>query len=278
MAFRRAMQRTLKDNNAGITFEMLQVLSSLWHEQGITQQALAERTAKDKACLTNLMNNLEKKGYVYRKEDTNDRRNKLVYLTPEGEALKVQIRPILNLVYANAEEILSTERQQDSLFLSVEQLFESGIKSSLQLQSDSLKERMAHERKLYAKTGLLPDLEIGLKGGIIGQPVVFQNGLSNPTYPDTPDWSQNYTVDFNQPLYQGGKIRRSIQKADIETEIARLQRMTNQADIKLGLLNQYLTLFTLFKQHLVLTRNIEESERRLQDIRQMKKEGLITNK
>lgn len=56
------------------------------------------------------MNNLEKKGYVYRKEDTNDRRNKLVYLTPEWEALKVQIRPILNLVYANAEEILSTER------------------------------------------------------------------------------------------------------------------------------------------------------------------------
>lgn len=145
------------------------------------------------------------------------------------------------------------------------------------MQSDSLKERMAYERKLYAKTGLPPDLEIGLKGGIIGQPVVFQNGLSNPTYPDTPDWSQNYTVDFNQPLYQGGKIRRSIQKADIETEIARLQRMTNQADIKLGLLNQHLTLFTLFKRHLVLTRNIEESERRLQDIRQMKKEGLITN-
>ena len=99
---------------------------------------------------------------------------------------------------------VSAQAQQDSLFLSVEQLFESGIKSSLQLQSDSLKERMAHERKLYAKTGLLPDLEIGLKGGIIGQPVVFQNGLSNPTYPDTPDWSQNYTVDFN--LNALGKI------------------------------------------------------------------------
>ena len=82
MAFRRSMQRTLKKNNAGITFEMLQVLSSLWHEQGISQQILAERIAKDKACLTNLMNNLEKKGYVCRKEDPNDRRNKLVFLTP----------------------------------------------------------------------------------------------------------------------------------------------------------------------------------------------------
>lgn len=68
MAFRRAMQRTLKRNEAGITFEMLQVLSCLWNEQGITQQVLAERTAKDKACLTNLMLNLEKKGmYAGRK-------------------------------------------------------------------------------------------------------------------------------------------------------------------------------------------------------------------
>ena len=110
MASRQAMQKLLKQSGAGITFEMLQIMSCLWNEQGISQQTLAVRTAKDKACLTNLMNNLEKKGYVYRKEDANDRRNKLVYLTPEGEALKVQIRPILNLVYANAEEILSTER------------------------------------------------------------------------------------------------------------------------------------------------------------------------
>ena len=61
MAFRRSMQRTLRKNNAVITFEMLQVLSSLWHEQGISQQILAERIAKDKACLTNLMNNLRRK-------------------------------------------------------------------------------------------------------------------------------------------------------------------------------------------------------------------------
>ena len=106
MAFRRAMQRTLKKNNAGITFEMLQVLSSLWHEQGISQQILAERIAKDKACLTNLMNNLEKKGYVCRKGDPTDRRNKLVFLTPEGED---QIRPILDQVYVYAENIIGIE-------------------------------------------------------------------------------------------------------------------------------------------------------------------------
>lgn len=38
-----------------------------------------------------------------------------------------------------------------------------------------------------------------------------------------------------------------------------------------------MSLFSLFRQHDVLTRNIEESERRLKDIKQMKKEGPITN-
>lgn len=109
MAFRKAMQRTLKRNEAGITFEMLQVLSCLWNEQGITQQVLAERTAKDKACLTNLMLNLEKKGYVCRKEDASDRRNKLVYLTPEGERFREQIRPVLDQVYVNAEKSIGQE-------------------------------------------------------------------------------------------------------------------------------------------------------------------------
>ena len=103
------MQRTLKRNEAGITFEMLQVLSCLWNEQGITQQVLAERTAKDKACLTNLMLNLEKKGYVCRKEDASDRRNKLVYLTPEGERFREQIRPVLDQVYVNAEKSIGQE-------------------------------------------------------------------------------------------------------------------------------------------------------------------------
>ena len=82
MAFRQALQRVLKRNNIDITFEMLQVLSSLWQEQGISQQALAEKTAKDKACMTNLMANLEKKGWIMRQEDPNDRRRDIRPCTP----------------------------------------------------------------------------------------------------------------------------------------------------------------------------------------------------
>lgn len=78
MAFRQAVQRVLKRHNVDMTFEMLQVMNCLWNKQGISQQSLAEKTAKDKACLTNLINNLEKKNWVIRKEGPSDRRNRLI--------------------------------------------------------------------------------------------------------------------------------------------------------------------------------------------------------
>lgn len=110
MAFRRYIQHTLKEHGFGITFEMLQVISCLWRDQGIAQQTLAERIVKDKASLSNLLNNLERKGYISRKEDAADRRNKLVYLTPEGEALWQRLLPILDEVYTRAEEAMGLAR------------------------------------------------------------------------------------------------------------------------------------------------------------------------
>ena len=78
--------------------------------------------------------------------------------------------------------------QQDTLHLSLKQLFEQGTKQHLQLAADRLKEEIAHERTKTARTARLPELNVGLKGGFLGQPVIWQNGMSNPTYPDSPDW------------------------------------------------------------------------------------------
>ena len=96
MAFRQTLQRVLKRHNVDMTFEMLQVMNCLWNEQGISQQSLAEKTAKDKACLTNLINNLEKKNWVIRKEDSSDRRNRLIFLTAQGEELALTVKPLIN--------------------------------------------------------------------------------------------------------------------------------------------------------------------------------------
>ena len=175
------------------------------------------------------------------------------------------------------EPCLSPECQSDTLFMSVERLFELGLRHSLLFQADALKENIAEEQERGARIDRLPDLEIGVRGGFGGQPVIFRKGLSEPYRPATPDWSQNYAVDFTQAIYRGGKSRFTIRKAEKERSLASLQTETDAADLKLNLLEQYLQLFYLYRQQEVLVRNIEESERRLHDIRRMKEEGLITN-
>ena len=131
---------------------------------------------------------------------------------------------------------------RDSLFLSVEQLFEQGVLHSLQLQADVMEELAAGERERTARTERYPDLQVGLKGGFVGQPVVFRHGLTGAYRPDSPDWSQNYVVDFAQPLYQGGRIRYTIRKADLEKRLAVLRTSGDRAEVKLSLLDQYLQL------------------------------------
>ena len=58
--------------------------------RGISQQILAERIAKDKACLTNLMNNLEKKGMFIGKKILPTVVINWCSLTPEGKSLRTR--------------------------------------------------------------------------------------------------------------------------------------------------------------------------------------------
>ena len=104
ITFRQCLQRTLKRHGISVTFEMLQVISCLWCEEGSTQQILAERTARSKASLSSLMTTLEKRGYIERRAEPSDRRNKRVYLSPEGERFWLGILPILNDLYVRFEQ------------------------------------------------------------------------------------------------------------------------------------------------------------------------------
>lgn len=171
---------------------------------------------------------------------------------------------------------LETAGQQATRLVSVDELFKLATKNSLRLKAAKIEENIARDRQKTAVADRMPDLAVGASAGVIGQPVIFQHGLSDPMRPDVPDWSQNYNVQLTQPIYQGGRINYNVKKADLQKDIAVLRTTDDEAEIKLVLLQQYISLFSFYKQKAVFARNIEESERRLKDISRMKKEGLLT--
>lgn len=94
----RLMSNRLNKNllEHDVTAEQWAVLSALWKKNGQTQQELADQANKNKASITHLIDNLEKRKLVERLVDEQDRRNKLVHLTPEGADLQETLTKVVN--------------------------------------------------------------------------------------------------------------------------------------------------------------------------------------
>lgn len=94
----RLMSNRLNKNllSHEVTAEQWAVLSSLWKKNGQTQQSLADQANKNKASITHLIDNLEKRKLVERLVDEKDRRNKLVHLTPEGSELQESLTKVVS--------------------------------------------------------------------------------------------------------------------------------------------------------------------------------------
>ena len=102
MAFRKYMQGKIRSLDMHLTFEMLEVMICLWRQDGVNQQVIADITLRDKSAMTYLVDNLMKRKMIRREEDAKDRRNKLIFLTPEGRQLQQTLQPWVAEMYDRA--------------------------------------------------------------------------------------------------------------------------------------------------------------------------------
>jgi DNA-binding MarR family transcriptional regulator len=80
-------KKQLKNNELGITVEMLEVLMVLARTNQINQKEIADRVRKNKANLTPIIHKLSLKELLLREEDPNDRRSNIITLTEKGQKL-----------------------------------------------------------------------------------------------------------------------------------------------------------------------------------------------
>ena len=94
---RRAHQRTVAlfmEETAGFDVTPVQfaILHQLLAQPGEDQVTLASRVAFDAATSGSVIGRLERRGFIRREPDPHDRRRKLLWITPEGEAAALQMR------------------------------------------------------------------------------------------------------------------------------------------------------------------------------------------
>ena len=108
-AVARRLQKNFRNAGLEITIEQWSVLYHLWKEDGLSQLELGNRTFRDKASTTRLIDNLEKQELVTRVASKDDRRINLVYLTDTAKPLQQITYELANKTMNEALQNISKE-------------------------------------------------------------------------------------------------------------------------------------------------------------------------
>jgi DNA-binding MarR family transcriptional regulator len=111
-AITRRLEKELRAADLPVTPEQFRILTELWTQDGITQIQLAARGKRDRASITRIVDLLEEKELIARHDDPNDRRVKLICLTPAGRGLEQQARPAAQRAIQTILAPLSAEERQ----------------------------------------------------------------------------------------------------------------------------------------------------------------------
>ena len=101
----------------GVTPVQFAILNALIADPGEDQVTLAGKVAFDAATFGSVIGRLEAKGWVRREPDAQDRRRKLLWVTPEGEAAATAMRSAVRKTQARILAPLDPQERDQLLQL-----------------------------------------------------------------------------------------------------------------------------------------------------------------
>jgi DNA-binding MarR family transcriptional regulator len=113
-----------------LTVEQLQLLKELTIDAGRPQSVLGALSSKSPANITRILDRLEKKRRIVRRQNPEDRRSSLVFLTEEGERLRAQVFNLFEGLRSELVRGISGESQQRAV------LVLEAIKTNIERMSD----------------------------------------------------------------------------------------------------------------------------------------------
>jgi DNA-binding MarR family transcriptional regulator len=116
----------------GVTRPQWRMLSTLSRHEGSSQGALAELMEVEPITLCRMVDRLEDSGLVERRANPADRRAWQLYITPRGQALMDELRPLALSLFDDALHGLG-EREQQALFAALDQVRANLIRRPEQL-------------------------------------------------------------------------------------------------------------------------------------------------
>ena len=160
--------------------------------------------------------------------------------------------------------------------LRVDELFSLVIQNNPSLSVSKVDIQIAKQDVEVSKTERLPDLNVNASAMYIGDATILDKNLANATKVDMPHFGNIYSFEASQLIWKGGTVKNAIKAKSLQADLASLNYLYDEQDMKLLALGYYLDLYKLHNQADVYRQNIDLAEQRLENINRFFQQGMVT--
>ena len=159
--------------------------------------------------------------------------------------------------------------------MGVEEMFRLADEQSKSIQTYKTGKDAADEALKTAKAQRLPDVNLSVSLSYWGNGKLWDRDFSNGMKIDMPHLGNNFALEAQQVIYAGGAISSGIRQAELNKQLAEFDWQKNIQEIRFLLIGNYLDLYKLDNQILVLQKNLELTERLLDNMLARREQGTV---
>ena len=160
--------------------------------------------------------------------------------------------------------------------LSLNQALEMGLNNHQQLKIAQSRIQVSDEQVNVSKSQQLPSVSFSANAFYLGDALILDSDWSKVQTVDMPHFGNTFGLQASQLLYKGGVIKKSIEMAELQKQIAELDFAANQQDIKFLIISNYLDICKLINQTQVLEQNRTLAEQLHGNIEKLYEEEMVT--
>lgn len=117
-----------------------------------------------------------------------------------------------------------------------------------------------------AKAAMTPDIDVNVSLSVLGNAWISDRDFSDGMNVETPHFGNTYSVAITQMLYAGGAIKRGVEMARLNRDMAELSHCATRQSIRLMIAGYYLDLCKLLNQKTILLKNIDQTQKLVEEI------------
>ncbi len=163
---------------------------------------------------------------------------------------------------------------QNPSVITLEQLFESAERNSVQLRPTFSAEEEANQEIRVARAGLLPDINASLSFSYIGDGFTTKRNFSDYQKAPIPHYGNTFSLNVNQPVFTGRAITSGIQLAELKLTASRYATELQRDNIRFQLTGFYLDIYKYTNLRGVVENNIAQARKVLDEMQARYEQGV----